>query len=98
MLNEGWWKPLYFEPFCVGRLEDEEVSSLAWVIGAVHIGVEKNAEVCRELELVQCKDVVAVDGGGIRILQEGAKVIACTREVCWIRRGVEGVLPCAVVM
>ena len=58
--------------------------SLAWVIGAVHIGVEKNAKVCRELELVQCKDVVAVDGGGIGILQEGAKVIACTGEVCWI--------------
>ena len=53
---------------------------------------------CRELELVQCKDVVAVDGGGIGILQEGAKVIACTGEVCWIWRGVEGVLPCAVVM
>ena len=27
---------------------------------------------------------MAVDGGGIGILQEGAKVIACTGEVCWI--------------
>ena len=53
---------------------------------------------CRELELVKCKDVVAVDGGGIGILQEGAKVIACTGEICWIWRGVEDVLPCAVVM
>ena len=53
---------------------------------------------CRELELVQGKNVVAVDGGGIGILQEGAKVIACAGEVCWIWRGVEGVLPCAVVM
>ena len=32
---------------------------------------------CRELELVKCKDVVAIDGRGIGILQEGAKVIAC---------------------
>ena len=53
---------------------------------------------CRELELVKCKDVVAVDGGGIGILQEGAKVIACAGEVCRIWWGVEGVLPCAVVM
>ena len=53
---------------------------------------------CRELELVKCENVVAVDGGGIRILQEGAKMIACAGEVCWIWRGVEGVLPCAVVM
>ena len=53
---------------------------------------------CRELELVKCKDVVAIDGRGIGILQEGAKVIACTGEVCWIWRGVEGVLPCAVVV
>ena len=44
---------------------------------------------CRELELVKCKDVVAVDGRGIGILQEGAKVIACTGEVCWIWRGVQ---------
>ena len=53
---------------------------------------------CRELELVKCEDVVAVAGRGLRILQEGAKVIACTGEVCWIWRGVEGVLPCAVVV
>ena len=32
---------------------------------------------CRELELVKCENVVAVDGGGIGILQEGAKMIAC---------------------
>ena len=53
---------------------------------------------CRELELVKCKNVVAIDGGGIGILQEGAKMIACAGEVCWIWRGVEGVLPCAVVV
>ena len=53
---------------------------------------------CRELELVKCKNVVAIDGGGIGILQEGAKMIACAGEVCWIWRRVEGVLPCAVVM
>ena len=53
---------------------------------------------CRELELIKCEDVMAVDGRGLRILQEGAKVIAGTGEVCGIRWGVEGVLPCAVVV
>ena len=53
---------------------------------------------CRELELIKCKNVVAVGGGGVRILQESTKMIACAGEVCWIWRGVEGVLPCAVVM
>ena len=52
----------------------------------------------RELELIKCEDVMAIDGGGLWILQEGAKVIACTGEVCGIGRGVEGVLPCAVVV
>ena len=52
----------------------------------------------RELELVKCKDVVAVDGRGIGILQEGAQVIACTGKVRWIWWGVEGVFPCAVVV
>ena len=51
-----------------------------------------------ELELVKCKDVVAVDGRGVGILQESAKMIACAGEVCWIWRGVKSVLPCAVVM
>ena len=53
---------------------------------------------CRELELIKCKNVVAVDGGGVRILQEGAKVATCAGEVCGIWRGVEGVFPCAVVV
>ena len=52
----------------------------------------------RELELIKCEDVVAIDGRGIGILQECAKVIACTGEVGWIWRGTEGVLPCAVVV
>ena len=34
----------------------------------------------RELELIKCEDVVAIDGRGIGILQECAKVIACH---CW---------------
>ena len=41
---------------------------------------------------------MAVDGGGVWLLQEGAKVIARTREISWIWRAVECVLPCAVVM
>ena len=57
---------------------------------------------CRELELIKCKNVVAVDGGGVRILQESAKVATAriwqVREVCGIWRGVEGVFPCAVVV
>ena len=52
----------------------------------------------RELELIKCEDVMAVDGRGLWILQEGAKVIACTGEFCGIWRGVEGVLPRAVVV
>ena len=52
----------------------------------------------RELKLVKCKDVVAVDGRGIGILQEGAQVIACTGKVRWIWWGVEDVFPCAAVV
>ena len=52
----------------------------------------------RELELIKCEDVVAIDGRGIGILQECAKVFARTGEVGWIWRGMEGVLPCAVVV
>ena len=52
----------------------------------------------RELELIKCEDVMAIDGRGLWILQEGAKVIACTGEVGGIWRGVEGVLPCAVIV
>ena len=50
---------------------------------------------CRELELIKCKNVVAVDGGGVRILQESTKVATCAGEI-W--RGMEGVFPCAVVV
>ena len=74
-----------FEPFCVGCREKEEVSSFAWVVCTVHVGVEKNAEVCGEVKLVKCKYVVAIDGGSFRILEEGAQVIAGAGEVCRIR-------------
>ena len=41
MLGKGWWKPLKLEPFCVGRLESEEITCFAGIVGAVHVGVEK---------------------------------------------------------
>ena len=78
VLNKGGREPLELEPFGVGRSESEEVTGLAWVVGAVHVGVKKDARVCGELELIQCKNVVAIDGGGVRILQECAKVATCT--------------------
>ena len=53
---------------------------------------------CRELELIKCKNVVAVDGGCVRILQESTKMATCAGEVCGIWRGMEGVFPCAVVV
>ena len=56
-------------PFRVGCLESEEVASLAWIVGAVHVGVEKNAEVCGEVKLIKCENVVAVGSGCGRILQ-----------------------------
>ena len=73
------------EPFRVGRLESEEITGLAGVVGAVHVGVEEDVEVWREVQLVQCKNVVSVGGGCVWILEEIAKVVACAREVCWIR-------------
>ena len=57
---------------------------LAGIVGTVHVGVEEDVEVWREVQLVQCKNVAAV-GGCVRILEEIAKVVACTREVCWSR-------------
>ena len=45
MLCKGWWKPLKLEPFCVGRLESEDITCLAGVVGAAHVGVEKDVEV-----------------------------------------------------
>ena len=77
-----------FEPFGVGCLENEEVASFAWIVGTVHVGVEENAEVCWELELVECENVVVIDRGGFRILEEGAQVIAGAGEVCRIWWGV----------
>ena len=49
MLCKGWWKPLKPEPFCVGRLESEEITCLAGIVGAAHVGVEKNVEVWWEM-------------------------------------------------
>ena len=98
MLDKGWWESLELEPFCVGRPEREEISGLAWVVGAVHVGVEKNTEMCRKLELIKCENVVAADGGGVWILQESTEMATCTGEVCRVWRGREGFFPCAVVV
>ena len=69
VLHKGWWKALELEPFGVGRLKSEVVASLAWIVSAVHIGVEENAKVCGELELIKCENVVAVGGGCVRVAQ-----------------------------
>ena len=98
MLGTFWGLPCQSERRREQCSQSGPVWGLAWVVGAVHVGVEKNAEMCRELALIKCKNVVAVDCGGVGILQEGAKMIACAGEVFWIWWGVEGVLPCAVVM
>ena len=37
------------EPFRVGRLEGEEITCLAGIVGAVHVGVEKDVEVWWEI-------------------------------------------------
>ena len=55
------------EPFRVGCLESEEVASLAGIVCTVHVGVEEDVEVW--WEVVQCKNVVAIGGGCVRILQ-----------------------------
>ena len=74
MLREGWWKSLELKPFCIGRLECKEVARLAGIVGAVHVGVEKDVEVWWEMELVECENVVVVGGRRVRILEETAEV------------------------
>ena len=49
MLCEGWWKSLKLKPFGIGRLECEEITCLAGIVGAVHVGVEKDVKVWREM-------------------------------------------------
>ena len=44
MLGERGGEPLESEPFCEGCLKSEEVTSFGWVEGAVHIGIEEEAE------------------------------------------------------
>ena len=61
MLREGWWKPLELKPFCVSRLKCKEVTRLAGIVGAVHVGAEKDVEVWWEMELVECENL---DRGG----------------------------------
>ena len=73
------------EPLRVCCLKSEEVAGLAGVVGAVHVGVEEDGEVWWELQLVQGEDVVSIGGGCVGILEESAKVVARTGEVCWIR-------------
>ena len=53
---------------------------------------------CGEVKLIKCEDVVAIVGGCIRILQESSKMVARAGEVCWVWRGMEGVLPGAVIV
>ena len=72
MLREGWWKSLELEPFCIGRLECEEIARLAGIVGAVHVGLEKDVEVLWETELVKCEDIVVVGGRRVWILEETA--------------------------
>ena len=98
VLSEGWWKALKLEPFGVGCLEQEEVTSFAWKVGGVHVGVEENAEVGGKLELVKCENVVAIGGRCVRVLQQSSKMITRTGEVSWIWWGVEGLLPYTVVV
>ena len=42
-------KPLKLEPFRVGRLESEEITRLTGIVGAAHVGVEKDVEVWWEV-------------------------------------------------
>ena len=72
MLCEGLWKSLELEPFCIGRLECKEVARLAGIVGAVHVGLEKDVEVLWEIELVKCENIVVVDGRCVWILEETA--------------------------
>ena len=73
-----------FEPLRVSLLESKEVAGLAGVISAVHVGVEENGEMWWKLQLVQGEDVVTIGGRGGRVVEESAKVVARTREICWI--------------
>ena len=56
------------EPFCEGCSESEEVAGLAGVESAVHIGIEKDAEMWWQCELIQSEYVVVV--GGVWLAQE----------------------------
>ena len=44
VLGERCGESLKSEPFCEGCLESKEVTGFAWVEGAVHIGIEEDAE------------------------------------------------------
>ena len=60
VLGERCGEPLKSEPFCKGCLESKEVTGLAWVEGAVHIGIEEDAEMWWQCELIQSEYVVVV--------------------------------------
>ena len=49
MLREGWWKSLELEPFCIGRLECEEIARLAGIVGAVMLAWRKMLRCCGRL-------------------------------------------------
>ena len=60
VLGERCGESLKSEPFCEGCLESKEVTGFAWVEGAVHIGIEEDAEMWWQCELIQSEYVVVV--------------------------------------
>ena len=74
-------------PFSKGVLESHVVPGLGRVEGAVHIGVEENAEVGWKLEVVQTEDVVSVCGGLVWIDEKCFEMTTGAGKVHWIHGG-----------
>ena len=92
MLSQGSWKALKLEPLVECCLRDEKVSSLS----AVHLGVQKDAEMWRQVELIKGENVMSVGGGRVWVEEKSVEVRA--GEIGWIRRSVEGFLPCSTIV
>ena len=86
MLCERSGKSLKSEPFCEGCLESEEIAGFGWVEGTVHIGVDKEAEMWWQRELVKSEYVVVVGGGCVWLEKKRAEMGAATREIRRVRR------------
>ena len=68
------------KPFGEGRLKSEEVAGFGWVKGTVHSGINEEAKMWWQCELVKSEGVVLVGDGDVWLKKKCAK-IAGTRKI-----------------